>query len=319
MPLLEKRLLYSPFEYPMAHEYWAKQQMSHWLHYEIQMNSDVMDWQTKLTESEKSVIGRTLNGFTQAEVLIEDYWSTKVTRWFKKPEIQMMCSSFAAMESIHAVAYAYLQETLGLNDFDAFLHEPAAKAKIDRLLMARGKSHEEIATSLAVFSAFTEGVNLFSSFAILMSFSCRNLLKGVGQIVAFSVRDESLHSQAGVWLFNTLIEEYPHLMTVELKDKLKDAARYTVQLEDNFIDQSFSQGEIEGINSSDLKEYIRFRTNTKLKDIGLQPLWKNLNKERLNNLEWFSVLSSGVELQDFFAGRVSSYSKSFADFSEVFV
>lgn len=316
MGLLDRRLCYGPFEYPLAHEYWLKQQTSHWLHTEIQMNSDVMDWALALSESERSVISRTLKGFVQSEVLIEDYWSNRVTRWFKKPEIQMMASAFASMESVHAVSYAYLQETLGMQDFDAFLHEPAAKAKIDRLLTTPGKTSQEIARSLAIFSAFNEGVNLFSSFAILMSFSRRNLLKGVGQIIAFSIRDESLHSEAGCWLFRTFAEEYPEVLTEELKEALYDAARLTVELEDAFIEQSFSLGEIEGISSDDLKAYIRFRTNTKLKDIGLKGIWRP-NKDKLNNLDWFSVLSSGVELQDFFAGRVSSYSKGVADFAEL--
>lgn len=314
--LLEKRLVYSPFEYPLAHEYWLKQQMSHWLHTEIQMNSDVMDWALALSPSERAVIGNILRGFVQSEVLIEDYWSTKVTHWFKKPEIQMMAASFANMESVHAVSYAYLQETLGLNDFDGFLHEPSAKAKIDRLLSVREKNSAEIARSLAVFSAFTEGVNLFSSFAVLMSFSRRNLLKGVGQIIAFSIRDESLHSEAGCWLFRTFVQEYPEVLTEDLKEQIYAAARLTVELEDNFIDQSFSLGEIESISSEDLKAYIRFRTNTKLKDIGLKSVWRP-NKDKLNNLEWFSVMSSGVELQDFFAGRVSSYSKGVAEFQEL--
>lgn len=316
MSLLEKRLTYAPFEYPLAHEYWLKQQMSHWLHTEIQLGSDVQDWKEQLSDSEREVIGRTLRGFVQSEVLIEDYWSTKVTRWFKKPEIQMMASSFAAMESIHAVAYAYLQETLGMQDFDAFLHEPAAKAKIDRLVGTVGKTPADIARSLAIFSAFNEGVNLFSSFAILMSFSRRNLLKGVGQIIAFSIRDESLHSEAGCWLFRTFASEFPEVITADLKDEIRAAAETTVELEDAFIDQSFALGEIPSISSEDLKAYIRFRTNTKLKDLGLKTIWRP-NKDKLNNLDWFSVLSSGVELQDFFAGRVTSYAKSVADFSGV--
>lgn len=317
MGLLDKRLTYSPFEYSEPYEYWVKQQSSHWLPTEVQLGSDVTDWKTNLTDVERSVIGRTLKGFTQAEVLIQDYWATKVTRWFKKSEIQTMASCFASFESIHAIAYALLQETLGLNDFDAFLTEPAAKARIDRLLAARGKSREEIAKSLAVFSAFSEGVSLFSSFAILLSFSRKNLLKGVGQIISWSIRDESLHSEAGCWLFRQLIKEYPEILTEEVKEEIYEGARLTVKLEDDFIDQAFQLGDIETISADDLKAYIRFRTNTKLKDLGFKSLYKNIDKEKLENLAWFNVLSSGVEMQDFFAGRVTTYAKSTADFSEI--
>lgn len=317
MALLDKRLVYSPFEYSTAYDFWERQQSSHWLPSEVQLGSDVLDWKTRLTDSEKEVVGRTLKGFTQVEVIVQDYWSTKVRRWFKKPEIQLAAASFANMESIHAVAYAYLQETLGLTDFAAFMHEPAAKAKIDRVMQTPGKSKEEIALSLAVFSAFTEGVNLFSSFAILMSFSRRNTLKGVGQIVAWSCRDESLHAKFGTWLFRTLVEEYPEIFTDDLKEQIYEAARETVKLEDDFIDQSFAMGPIPSIDPDDLKAYIRFRTNTMLGDLKLKSLYKP-NKEKISRLDWFSVLVGGVEFQDFFAGRVTSYAKSVADFSEVF-
>lgn len=316
MGIVDVRLCYQPFDYDWAFEYWNKQQMAHWLPAEVQLGSDVEDWKSRLTDIEKEVIGRTLKGFVQTEVLINDYWSSKVSRWFPKPEIAMMSSVFANMETVHAVAYAYLQETLGLTDFDAFLHEPSAAAKINRLMNAKGESLEDIARSLAVFSAFNEGVNLFSSFAILMSFSRRNLLKGVGQIIAWSIRDESMHSEAGCRLFRTLVDENPNLLTPELKEELLEAARLTVQLEDDFIDKSFAEGEIEGLDVADLKAYIRFRTNTKLKDLGLRSIWRP-DKERLENLNWFSVLSSGVELQDFFAGRVTDYSKGAVDFEDV--
>jgi ribonucleoside-diphosphate reductase beta chain len=314
MGLLDARLEFEPVEYPEADIFWLKQQTSHWLHTEIQLGSDKDDWLlNKLTDNEKAVIGSTLKGFTQTEVIILDMWR-KVASWFKKPEIQAMAATFSAYEGIHQKAYAYLQRELGLNDFNAFLQDPAAKNKIDRLMALKGSKPEDIARGLAVFSAFNEGVNLFSSFAILMSFSRRNLLKNVGQIVEYSIRDEALHSQAGCWLFRTLVKEYPELMTDELKEELYEAARQTVKLEDAFIDQAFSLGEIPSINSEDLKAYMRFRTNTKLKDIGLSSLYRNINKERLANLEWFDVFSAGVSNQDFFAGRVTEYSKGVINF-----
>ena len=190
MSLLEPRLIYAPFVYQQAYDFWETQQQAHWLHTEIAMAGDISDWKSKLSETEKFVIGSVLKGFTQAEIVIEDYWSNKVARWFKHPEIQMMANTFASFESIHAVSYAYLNQSLGLEDYEAFLHESSAKAKIDRLVNIKGKTKKEIALSLAIFSAFNEGVNLFSSFAILLNFSRFNKLRGVGQIIQFSIRDE---------------------------------------------------------------------------------------------------------------------------------
>lgn len=317
MTLLTPRPTYAPFEYQQAYKYWELQQQSHWLHTEIQMSSDINDWKINLTEAEKNVIGHILKGFTQSEIFIQEYWGQMVGKWFKKPEIQMMAAAFSSMESIHAVAYAYLNQSLGLEDFEAFLHEPTAKAKIDRLIHTKGKSKEEIAKSLAIFSAFNEGVNLFSSFAVLLNFSRFNKMKGLGQIISFSIRDESLHSESGCYLFRTLISEFPEIWTDELKKEIYDAARLTVELEDAFIEKAFSFGEIQGITLSDLKNFIRFRTNTKLNDLGLKKVWKNIDKEAIERMSWFDVMSSGTSQADFFAARVSDYAKGVTDFSKI--
>lgn len=309
MNLLDTRLVFRPFQYEKAHEYWLKQSQAHWLHTEISMESDINDWKTKLNEHEKNVIAAVLKIFAQTEVVIEDYWASKVARWFKIPEIQAMCHTFASFESIHSIAYAYLNDSLGLDNFSEFLKEIPAKAKIDRLLNVKGKTKEEIVKSLAIFSAFTEGMQLFSSFAILAHFSTKNLLKGVGQIIEYSIRDESLHSEAGCWLFKTFIEEYPEVMTKELKEEIYEAARLSVELEDNFIDLAFKDGKIKGLDPSDLKVFIRARTNTKLGDLGFASNWKNLDKEALSRMEWFNSFSTGLIHSDFFASRVTSYSK----------
>ena len=319
MGLLNSRLTFFPFEYQKAEEYWLKQQQNYWLHTSINLSSDVTDWKSNLTESEKSVIGGVLKGFTTMEILVGCYWTNVVAKNFKKPEIQMMASAFSSFEGIHARSYSLLNETLGLNDFDAFLYEPSAKARIDSLIEVKGKSRKDIARSLAIFSAFTEGVTLFSSFAILLNFSRFNKLKGVGQIIAYSIKDESLHAEAGTWLFRQFVEEYPEVMTDDLKKDIYDAARLTVQLEDDFIDKVFEKGDIEGITVKDLKAFIRFRTNTKLVDLGLKQNWKNIDKEAVSNItSWFDVLSSGITKQDFFAGKEVNYSHNTVDWSKTF-
>lgn len=316
MGLLTPRATYAPFEYEQAYKYWELQQSSHWLHLELSLASDINDWKLNLNDVEKNVIGHILKGFTQSEVFIQEYWGQMVSKWFKKPEIQMMAATFSAFESIHAVSYAYLNQSLGLEDFDAFLTEPSAKVKIDRLIATKGKSKEEIARSIAIFSAFNEGVNLFSSFAVLLNFSRFNKMKGVGQIIAFSIKDESLHSDAGCWLFRTFVSEYPEVLTEQLKNEIYDAARLTVQLEDDFIDKAFSFGNVEGLTKEDLKSFIRFRTNTKLHDLNLNAIYE-VDSKALENMAWFDVMSAGVSHADFFAQRVTDYSKGSFDFSKI--
>jgi ribonucleoside-diphosphate reductase beta chain len=315
--ITEPRIYYKPFEYQDAFDFYKNQHRAHWLADEVPLASDLNDWKLKLNESEKNLIGNILKSFAQTEVHVNDYWSTKVSVWFPKPEIQAMARVFADFESIHAEAYARLNEELGLDNFKAFLEDEVSKAKIDRLIEVPGETLEERALSLAIFSAFTEGVNLFSSFAILMSFQLRNLMKGTGQIVEWSVRDESLHSKAGCWLYRTLLKECPELDTVKMRNKIIEACELSVQLEFDFIEKAFEMGDIDGLNKEQLKAFIKARANEKLIELGYQSIYNDIDPNLVKQMEWFGHLTSGKTHQDFFAGRVTSYSKSTADWDDL--
>jgi ribonucleoside-diphosphate reductase beta chain len=314
--ITELRPHYKPFEYQTAFEFYKEQHRAHWLADEVPLSSDLNDWKLKLSESEKNLIGNILKSFAQTETYVNDYWSTKVAVWFPKHEIKAMACVFADFESIHAEAYARLNEELGLDDFEAFMEDEEAKAKIDRLVELPGDTLREKALSLAIFSAFTEGVNLFSSFAILMSFQLRNLMKGTGQIVEWSVRDESLHSKAGCWLFRTMMEEMPEL-NEGMEAQIYEACDLSVKLEFDFIDRAFEMGEVKGLNIDQLKNFIKERANQKLGELGYNPLYNDIDPNLLKQMEWFGHLTSGKTQQDFFAGRVTDYSKSTADWSDL--
>ena len=312
--LLKERVVYKPFEYPEAFDFYMKQQQAHWLWTEVPMMSDVNDWKQNLSETEKNIIGSILKGFAQTETVVNDYWSTLVTKWFRKPEIIAMAVTFGCFETIHAEAYSLLNEELGLDDFSEFLEDETTMAKIETLMDVRDsfegkKDWHEIAKSLAIFSAFTEGVNLFSSFAVLLSFKMRNKLKGVGQIVEWSIRDESMHSDAGCWLFRTLLEEKPELKTPELETAINEAALLSLQLELDFIEKVYEMGDLEGCSKSDLTHFIKNRVNTKLGDLGYNPIIGDVDMNAVGRMKWFDHLSAGKQHTDFFANRVTNYSK----------
>jgi ribonucleoside-diphosphate reductase beta chain len=312
--ITQERVVYKPFEYPEAHDFWLKQQQAHWLHTEVPMMSDINDWKQNLTETEKNIIGSILKGFAQTETVVNDYWSSLVTKWFRKPEIIKMAVTFGSFETIHAEAYSLLNEELGLDNFSEFLEDEPTMAKIQNLMNVRD-SHEgepdwhERAKSLAIFSAFTEGVNLFSSFAILLSFKLKNQLKGVGQIVEWSIRDESLHSEAGCWLFKQLINEKPELNTPELEQAIKEAALLSLKLELDFIDKVYEMGDLEGCSKYDLTSFIKYRVNTKMGDLGYGPIVNGIDQAAIKRMKWFDSLSAGKQHTDFFANRVTNYSK----------
>ena len=312
MGLFDKRIPYKPFEYPEYYtEGWLKQAQAFWLHTEIPMSGDVKDWNERLTKEEKHLVGNILLGFAQTECAVSDYWTQKVVSWFPKHEIQQMAMMFGSQETIHAVAYSYLNETLGLEDFEAFLHEPATAERFDNLVAYNGTNLVGIGRSLAVFSAFAEGVSLYSAFAVLYSFQLRNLLKGIGQQMKWSVRDESLHSRMGCQLFRHMCEENKGLLE-DCREDIIFAAETMIELEEKYIDKMFEMGDVEGISAHDLKQFIRKRTNEKLTELGYIDLgsYFGFHESAADNLDWFYHLTGGHTHTDFFAIRPTDYSKA---------
>lgn len=312
MGLFDERIAYKPFEYPVYYnEGWLKQAQAFWLHTEIPMQGDVKDWKEKLTPAEKNLVGNILLGFAQTECAVSDYWTQKVVSWFPKHEIQQMAMMFGSQETIHAVAYSYLNETLGLDDFEAFLHDPATMDRFDNLVAYNGSDTTGIGRSLAIFSAFAEGVSLYSAFAVLYSFQLRNLLKGIGQQMKWSVRDESLHSKMGCQLFRHMCEEDANLLDACREDIVK-AAQAMHDAEMNYIDKMFEMGDIEGMKSYDLKQFIKKRLNEKLVELGYIDLadFFAFDSVAADNLDWFYHLTGGVTHTDFFAIRPTDYSKA---------
>lgn len=314
MTILTPREYYKPFEYPEAFEFWLTQQQAFWLHTEINMERDITDWKFNLTEDEKLIIGNILKSFIQSEVLIGDYWRF-VARAFPKPEIGMMAAAFSNMESIHVAAYAYLNDTLGLQDFQAFLEDKVAMERLETLTkppkltqISTMEGRKELARSLAVFSAFAEGVALFSAFTILLSFSQRGLMKGLGEVIEMSIRDESLHAKGGVWLYRTFMAENQDITGI--KKEVYDAARACVQIEHKFIDSVFDGRTLPNCKPADLKEFIKQRANDKLRELGLKDNYRTVNADSMTNLSWFNLASAGDQHADFFASRVTQYAKT---------
>ena len=319
--LFEDRIEYKPFEYPEYYtEGWLPQAQAFWLHTEIPMQGDLKDWNEHLQPHEKNLVGNILLGFAQTECAVSDYWTGMVTKWFPKHEIRQMAMMFGSQETIHAVAYSYLNETLGLEDYKAFLHEPSMADKFDFLmstnanynhkdLLANVKdSKKEVARSLAIFSAFAEGVSLYSSFAVLYSFQMRNLLKGIGQQMKWSVRDESLHSKMGCKLFNHMCSEDKDLRN-DVSESIYEAAKLIVDMEHNYIDKIFEMGDIENLKAYDLKNFIYRRTNEKLQELGLKPVFE-YDTDSADALDWFYHLTGGHTHTDFFALRPTDYAKA---------
>ena len=308
MSLLDADPIYKPFRYPWAYDAWLTQQRIHWLPEEVPLADDVKDWRQKLSDAERNLLTQIFRFFTQADVEVNNCYMRHYSRVFMPTEIQMMMAAFSNMETVHVSAYSHLLDTLGMpeTEYQAFLKYKEMKDKYDYMQQWGVDTKEDIAKTLAVFGAFTEGLQLFASFAMLLNFPRFNKLKGMGQIVTWSVRDETLHTNSIIRLFKTFCSENPEIWTDELRHDLHEACHTIVHHEDAFIDLAFELGGVEGLGPEEVKTYIRYIADRRLMQLGLQPMYHI--KE--NPLPWLDEMLNGVEHTNFFENRATEYSRA---------
>ena len=283
------------FEFPQFFETYQKAQSSQWRPQEVSFESDIRDWQNA-SQDEREIIGGILRGFTQLECHVSDYWAN-VPNWFPKHEIAAVARAFALSEIVHAEAYNLLSDTLGLDEFEAFLGDPIAQQKIGYFLENRG-----IKESLAVFSGAGEGVSLFSSFAVLLSLNLTGRFKGIAQIISWSALDEQQHSDTGIALFRQLIEEDP--LTPGEAAMIGAGFKAVLRNEEAFLDQIFKNRSLGTITLYDAKQYLRWRANERLTELGASiPLFHVDNEAADRIKSWFHPLMAGATSTDFFAQK----------------
>lgn len=322
--LLEKRIEYKPFKYPWAFDAYRLQQSIHWLPTEVNLHQDVIHWNKELTSGQKEFLTQLFRFFTQADVSVAEGYSNKFLPLFSgNPEVCMMLTSFASMEGVHVDAYSLIVETLGFpeSEYSEFLAYKAMKDKYDYIQTIRTDTPLEIAKSLAVYSAFTEGMQLFSSFAMLLHFSRAGIGKmpAMSNIVRWSLRDESLHSDNMIKLYNTFVSEYignDLPARVELREHILSVAEIMLQLEHSFIEQAFNKISVEDLNQGLaktetpltkelLKEYAKHMTQYRLKQIGC------FSGEIIKTpLPWLNEIMQTTERANFFEVKPTEYSKA---------
>jgi len=303
--LMEFSETYKPFYYPWAVELTTNHESMHWIEDEIDLSEDVSDWKgNKITRIEKEYITNILRLFTQSDVAVgQNYYDVFIPK-FKNNEIRNMLGSFAAREGIHQRAYALLNETLGLPDseYHAFLEYKEMNDKVD--FMMENDSNTLHGTGLALAKmVFNEGISLFASFVMLLNFQRFGKMKGMGKIVEWSIRDESIHVEGNSKLFKAFCAEHSRIVDSEFKAEIYKMAKTAVKLEDKFIDLAYNVGRIEGLDSDEVKQYIRYITDRRLLQLGLKPNFKVKD----NPLPWLEWILNGADHTNFFEGRVTEY------------
>ena len=305
MSLIQFSKTYKPFYAEWAVDLTKKHEEIHWVEEEADLSEDVNNWRTKLKSDEKEFITHILRLFTQGDVQVgQNYYDYLIPK-FKNNEVRVMLGSFAAREGTHQRAYALLNDTLGLpdEDYHKFLEYKEMSDKIDFMSSNDSNTLTGLALTLAK-GVFNEGVSLFASFVMLLNLQRFGKMKGMGTIVEWSIRDETLHVEGGAKLFKEFCQEHPKIVNDELKSKIYNIAKETVRLEDKFIELAFKNNDVQGLTAEEVKKYIRFITDRRLIQLGL----KTIFKVKENPLPWLDWVLNGVSHDNFFEKRVTEYS-----------
>lgn len=316
--LLTSSGTYDVERYPWAYEFWKRQQQTHWMGEEVPLGADIKDWTSeRVTDAERNLLTQIFRFFTQSDVEVGDNYLKRYIPIFQPLEVQMMMAAFSNMETVHIDAYALLLKTLGMpkTEFAAFRDYSEMKAKADYMHTFGVNTVSDVARTLAMFGAFTEGMALFASFAMLLNFPRRNKMNGMGQIVSWSVRDESLHCEGIIRLYHEWNRE-TGAVTRAVRDDIMDVARTMVKLEEGFVDLAFGLGEIQGMTAADIKAYVRYIADWRLTQLKLSPVFGYFEHDeaayrqvKAHPLPWLVEQLNGVEHANFFEQRSTEYSK----------
>ncbi|NDE60100.1 MAG: ribonucleotide-diphosphate reductase subunit beta, partial [Acidimicrobiia bacterium] len=281
----------------------------HWLHTECPMLEDVKDWKNRLNDHERRFLTNIFRFFTQGDIDVAGGYVKNYLPYFAQPEVRMMLLGFAAREALHIAAYSHLIESLGMpaTTYNEFLQYAEMKEKHDYLLELSSKNgtKESTAAHIAAFSAFTEGMQLFSSFIMLLNFPRHGVMRGMGQIVTWSIVDETQHTENMIKLFRTYIEENKEIWNDDLKSRIYTIATKMVDLEDKFIDLAFGLAPMADLDARDVKSYIRYIADRRLISLGL----KGIMKVKKNPLPWVEEMINSPIHTNFFENRATDYAK----------
>src|SRR5215813_3257503 len=316
--LLDSTGSYDVDRYGWAYEFWKRQQQTHWMGEEVPLGADIKDWTSdRVSPNERNLLTQIFRFFTQSDVEVGDNYLKRYIPIFQPLEVQMMMAAFTNMETVHIDAYALILKTLGMpkTEFEAFRDYDAMRAKADYMHTFGVNTVSDVARTLAMFGAFTEGMALFASFAMLLNFPRHNKMNGMGQIVSWSVRDESLHCEGITKLYHAWNEE-TGAVTKAVRDDIVDVAKTMVGLEERFVDLAFSLGEVQGMKAADIKSYVRYIADWRLTQLRLAPVFGNFAEQesgykqvKAHPLPWLVEILNGVEHANFFEQRATEYSK----------
>jgi ribonucleoside-diphosphate reductase beta chain len=319
--IFEEQISRKPDHYPWTTEFIEAMHNGFWTDKEFNFQSDVQDFRVNLTDKERDMITRSLSAVAQIEVAVKSFWA-KVGENLPHPSIVDMGYVMANVEVIHNNAYERLLKVLDMEHiFEENLKLDVIQNRVKYLRKYLKKhykdSRKQYVYSLILFTLYVENVSLFSQFYTINYFNrFRNMLKDTSQQVAYTSREELIHAMAGMKLVNVIREEHPELFDEELTERIRSECIEAYEAEAKIVDWSINGYQSENLTSDILKNFIKNRLNDSLIQIGIKPVFEDIDKALLDRTIWFSEDVLGNTATDFFKSRPTEYSKKARCFDE---
>ncbi len=313
MSIFDKRTNYKPFEYPEILQFTEMLNKSFWVHSELDFTADIQDFHSHLAPHEKEAVKKSLLAIAQIEVAVKSFWGNLYLH-LPKPEFNGLGSTFAECEFRHSEAYSRLLSLLDYDDeFQKLIEEPVIGKRIEYLNQAlaftNSKEPKEYVFSLILFSILIENVSLFSQFAIILSFTrFKGYMKNVSNIIAWTSVDEQVHANAGVYIINQIKKEFPEFFDQKTQAAIIQLVQKSISVEAEILDWIFSGGALHDIRKDDLINFMKFRADESIAEIGLNKIY-NVSTEQFRPMQWFEEEVFANSLDDFFAKRPTEYTK----------
>lgn len=313
MSIFDKRTNYKPFEYPEVLQFTELLNKSFWVHSELDFTADIQDFHSHLHLNEKEAVKKSLLAIAQIEVAVKSFWGN-LYQHLPKPEFNGLGSTFAECEFRHSEAYSRLLTVLGYdNEFEKIVEEPVIKRRIEYLNKALAFTHskepKEYVFSLILFSILIENVSLFSQFAIILSFTrFKGYMKNVSNIIAWTSVDEQVHANAGIYIINQIKKEFPEFFDEKTQNSIVALVKKSIEVETEILNWIFAQGEIENVSTEDLINFMKFRADESISEIGMDKIY-HVSTEQYQPMRWFEEEVFANSLDDFFAKRPVEYTK----------
>jgi ribonucleoside-diphosphate reductase beta chain len=317
--IFEEQISRKPDRYPWTQDFIEAMHNGFWTDKEFSFQSDKQDFKVTLDEQEKEIIIRALATIGQLEISVKKFWA-KLGDNLPHPSINDMGYVMANTEVIHGDAYERLLEVLGIDDaFDKILELDIIKGRVNYLRKHLHKFHadnkKQFIYSLILFTLFVENIALFSQFYTISWFGrYKNVLKDTNKQVEYTSREENLHAMIGMKIINVIRKEHPELFDEELEEKIRHEAEQALKYEMQIIEWIVNGYNEDKLNSEVLKEFIKDRMNSSLKEIGYKKMFE-VDKKLLSKTTWFEEQVLGNNQSDFFHSRPVEYSKRAKSFA----